>query len=365
MKKPLKPTVAFLTHDWSWGTEPLQPNGCAWYRCVLPSHELNKRGWSSTVGFPGFNSQRGFGLLIDGDRAVHGWNIVVFKLLMQKEVLQSIPIAQSRGQKIVVDVDDWFDGLAKSNMAHAATDPKNNPNSNREIYKEIILAADAVITSTPFLKDYYSKLRKNVFMVRNGIDLRRWKPRNLNTSKKIKIGWVGATHWRSNDLEQLSSFFGSYINLRKILFKHSGHVNHAPKASKLLNINEKLVKTSPLVPILDYPTSFKDIDVGIVPLNNIEFNYAKSFIKGLEYAAAGIPFVSSYSPEYKYLADNGIGRVAQTPNEWIYHLDELLDFSMRRDEVRENHLLLSNFSMDKRGEDWDATMRSILCTNNK
>ena len=360
MQKPRKPTIAFLTHDWAWGTDPLQPNGCAWYRCVLPSHELNKLGWSTTVGFPGFNTKRGFGLLIEGNKAVHGWDIVVFKLLMQKEVLESIKLAQSTGQKIVVDVDDWFDGLSKSNRAHAATDPKNNPNSNREIYKEIILSADAVITSTPFLKDYYSKLRKNVFLVRNGIDLNRWKRKQLNVTKRPRIGWVGATHWRSNDLEQLNSFFGSYISLRNLYFQHSGHIPNAPPAAELLGINEKFVKTLPLVPILGYPNLFKDIDVGIVPLNNVEFNHAKSFIKGLEYAAAGVPFVSSPSPEYEYLASEGIGRIARTTNEWVYHLDELLDASMRRDEMEEHYSILPKFSMEARGPEWSETFKFIL-----
>jgi len=362
MQKPKKPTIAFLTHDWAWGTEPLQPNGCAWYRCVLPSHELNRHGWNTTVGFPGFNSKRGFGLLIEGDRAVHGWDIIVFKLLMQKEVLQSIPIAQSIGQKIVVDVDDWFDGLSKSNKAHEATDPKNNPNSNREIYKKIILSADAVITSTPFLHDYYSKLRKNVFMVRNGIDLNRnrWPHKKINYTKKLRIGWVGATHWRSNDLEQLNSFFNSYLSLRNLLFQHSGHCEGAPKASELLGIDEKFMRLTSLAPILNYPSLFKLIDIGIIPLSNIEFNHAKSFIKGLEYAVAGVPFVSSYSPEYQYLADNGIGRIAHTTSDWVYHLDELLDNSMRSDEIEENYAKLSDFSMDARGGEWSKTFREIL-----
>ena len=361
MQKKYKPTIAFLTHDWAWGTDPLQPNGCAWYRCVLPSHELNKLGWNTTVGFPGFNFKRGFGLLIEGNRAVHGWDIVVFKLLMQKEVLQSIPIAQSLGQKIVIDVDDWFDGLSESNRAHAVTDPKNNPNSNREIYKQIILSADAVITSTPFLHDYYSNLRKNVFLVRNGIDLPRWKKRVAKqNSKKIKIGWVGATHWRSNDLEQLSSFFGSYVRLRNVLFHHSGNIPNAPQAHDLLGVPELLTRKQPLVPILQYPNLFKDIDIGIVPLNNIPFNHAKSYIKGLEYAAAGVPFVASYSPEYEYLSQHGIGRIARTPNEWVYHFDELMDATMRKDEIDTHYENLTNFSMGVTGKHWDETFKQIM-----
>jgi hypothetical protein len=359
MKKPQKPTIAFLTHDWAWGTDPLEPNGCAWYRCKLPSDELNKRGWFTAVGFPGFNNTQGFGMLVEGDKAVHGWDIIVLKLLMQREVLESIPKAQALGQKIIVDVDDWFDGLSEANRAFKATDPKENPDSNRELYAQIIMAADAVITSTPFLFEYYGKIRDNVFMVRNGIDTGRWTRKQPNTTRKTKIGWVGATHWRSNDLEQLNNFFGKYLETRDVLFHHSGHSETAPLAHELLKVDEKRASKTYMASILSYPEILKPIDVGIIPLNNIEFNHAKSFIKGLEYAAAGIPFISSYSPEYQYLADAGVGRIAKNAKEWTYHLDELLDFHKRRDEIQENYANLKPFSMDARGDDWDATMKFI------
>lgn len=361
VKKGKKPTIGYLTGDWAWGTEPLQPNGCAWYRCKLPSDELNKRGWFTAVGFPGFNQTRGFGMVVPGDKAVHGWDIIVFKLLMQKEVLECMPLAKKLGQKIVVDVDDWFDGLAKTNRAYDATDPEKNPNNNREIYAQIIMQADAVITSTPFLFDYYAAKRDNVFMVRNGIDIDRWTPRKSNMNHRLKVGWVGATPWRSQDLEQLSPFIGNYLLSRKMGFHHSGHTGgNAPLANEQLKIPPHICKTSPLVPILSYPQLFKHIDIGIIPLNNVPFNHAKSFIKGLEYAAAGVPFISSYSPEYKYLSDHGLGRVAYTQDEWVYHLDELRNPATRKDEIEENYEVLKDFTMEKRAEDWDATMRVIL-----
>lgn len=361
MKKPQKPTIAFLTHDWSWGTDPLQPNGCAWYRCKLPSDELNKRGWFSAVGFPGFNEARGFGLIVDNDKAVHGWDILVFKLLMQKEVLDAIPKARAMGQKIVVDVDDWFDGLAKSNRAHEATDPKKNPNANREIYAQIIMAADAVITSTPFLFDYYGQRRDNVFLVRNGIDLGRWKKRNIDHNKRTSIGWVGATHWRSNDLEQLSGFIGQFIEENNLRFHHSGHNTNAPHACDLFGISTKNARLQLMVPILSYPSLFREIDIGLIPLNNIPFNHAKSYIKGLEYAASGVPFVSSYSPEYEILTSGefAIGRMAKTEKEWKQHLTDLLDPAVRKNDSSANYKNLVHYSMDARGDDWDATMRFI------
>jgi len=360
MRKSSKPTIGFLTGDWSWGTNPLQPNGCAWYRCTLPINELTKYNWVCGIGFPGFTPEKGFGLIVDDNKILQGWDILVFKLLMQKQVLEYMPRAKELGQKIVVDVDDWFDGLSPTNRAFAATDPEKNPDNNREIYAQIIMQADAVITSTPFLYDHYSAIRKNVFLVRNGIDIDRWKPRKRRHSGgRLQVGWVGATPWRSRDLEELTPWFSKYLQTRRMHFHHSGHTNDAPFANDLLGVHKGVSHVMPIVPILQYPQLFAPIDIGIVPLSNVPFNHAKSFIKGLEYAASGIPFVASYSPEYQYLSELGIGRVAYNQQDWIYHLDELRVQSIRKDEIEHNREVLKNFTMEKRGEDWDTVMKYI------
>lgn len=357
-----KPTIGYLTTDWAWGTDPLQPNGCAWYRCVLPGSQLEKKGWVCGVGIPGFSENDGFGMITGSNRAVHGWDIIVFKLIMQREVLDKMDKAIDMGQKIIVDVDDFFDGLEPTNRAYEATDPQKNPDTNRDIYAEIIKKSFAVITSTQFLFDYYSKIHKNVFLVRNAIDANRYS----NISKyrrphhRTKIGWVGATPWRSGDLEILSGFIGEYIQKNNIRFHHSGHVGNSPAASSQLKIDPRSVFTSNLCPISDYPKLFEPIDIGIVPLRDVPFNHAKSFIKGLEYAAAGIPFIASDLPEYRFLFEAGIGRIASNQDEWIYHFDELLNKDIRKDESEINKELLSDFTIEKRADDWDATMKFIL-----
>lgn len=359
MPRNNKPTIGFLTGDWSWGTEPLQPNGCAWYRCTLPLNELTKYGWVCGIGFPGFTQEKGFGLIVQDNQILQGWDILVFKLLMQKQVLEYMPRAKELGQKVVVDVDDWFEGLHKTNRAYSATDPERNPENNREIYAQIIMEADAVITSTPFLYDYYSAKRKNVFLVRNAIDIDRWKPKPKRANHRVTVGWVGATPWRSRDLEELTPWFSKYFYTRRMNFHHSGHTNDAPYAHKLLGLEKGISRTLPLVPILQYPQLFEPIDIGIVPLSDVPFNHAKSYIKGLEYAAAGVPFISSYSPEYQYLADQGLGRVAHSEEDWIYHLDELRIPSIRKDEIAQNREVLKNFTMAKTGEDWNTVMKHI------
>ena len=360
MKKARRPTIAYLTGDWAWGTEPLQPNGCAWYRCTLPMHQLQKHNWITGIGFPGYSHEKGFGLILADGKIVHGWDIIVFKLLMQRTVLEGMDRAKELGQKIVVDVDDWFEGLEKSNRAYEVTSAENNPDNNREIYSQIIQKADAVITSTPFLFDYYAAKRKNVFLVRNGIDEGRWKPKRWGPQKKLRVGWVGATPWRSNDLEQLAPWFSDFIQQNNLFFHHSGHTPNAPLANELLGVPQVSTKILPLVPIMQYPKLFEPIDIGIVPLNNVKFNHAKSFIKGLEYAAASVPFISSYSPEYQFLADAGVGRVAHSADEWLAHMEELMYHKARVAEIKKNLANIKQFTMTERGLDWDATYRFIL-----
>jgi spore maturation protein CgeB len=116
----------------------------------------------------------------------------------------------------------------------------------------------------------------------------------------------------------------------------------------------------PLVPILDYPKIFTPIDIGIVPLSSIPFNNAKSFIKGLEYAGSGVPFISSPSPEYEYLASKGVGRIARSAEEWEYHIGELISPQMRKDEAMLNYEIVRDmFSMEVRGSDWNNVMERI------
>lgn len=360
----MKPTVSFLTYDWAMQVKPIEPNGCAWYRCHLPMKELEKHGWDVGMGFPGWNDDHGFGMLVPDKKAIHGWDIIVFKLIMLETVANKMEKARELGQKIVVDIDDWFEGLSETNLAYKTTDPEANPRNNREHYMKIIDSADAIITSTPFLYDFYKNTKgmKNVYMVRNGIDYSRWIPRKDHARGLPQFGWVGATPWRSNDLEQLVPFFGQFLEKNRLSFHHAGHIKNARYAKDQLQIPSSVkTTTEPMQPISRYPQLFRKIDVGIVPLNDVGFNHAKSGIKGLEYSAAGVPWIASYSPEYALLEEQGIGRVAKNEREWMGHMEELLDHRVRKEDVERNIENIKKYqSMEVRGDDWDTVMRQIL-----
>jgi hypothetical protein len=358
-----KPTIGFLTYDWSFGTKPIQPNGCAWYRCYLPMLELKKDQYQAGMGLPGYNDKHGFGILIPDNKAIHGWDIVVLKLIMLERVVEQVEKALEMGQKIVVDLDDHMEGLEKSNLAYTMTSPEKNSKNNREHYLKIIEKATALITSTPFLKDFYEKKHpgKPVFLVRNGIDVDRWKIRNDHSGYLPTFGWVGATPWRSGDLEILNPYFGEFIKEKKVRFHHSGSIINAPTVDNKIGIDQDLFSSEPMKPINLYPEMFRKIDIGIVPLTDVDFNHAKSFIKGLEYAAAGIPFIASNLPEYEYLSKMGVGRIASNQDEWLSHAEQLLSPKARKEErLRNRDIVSKEFSMKKRAKDWEEVFQQIL-----
>jgi hypothetical protein len=362
----MKKSVAFLTLDWAIGTNPLEPNGCAWYRCHLPMLELQKLGWETAMAPPEYHYKYGFGAYYSQEEIVYGWDIVVLKLIMMKSAADILENKDLFKQKVVVDIDDFYEGLTESNVAYHTTNPEKNENVNREHYWRIIEAADYLITSTQFLYDFYTKEKgfTNVFLVRNAIDIDRWNKRNDHARGLPTIGWVGATPWRSGDLETLSPWFGSFLEKNHLDFHHSGHIEakNIPTAMQQLGIlpSTKVTKQERL-PLSKYPQLFRKFDIGIVPLNDIPFNHAKSTIKGLEYASAGIPFVASWSPEYEALERDGVGRVAKNEKEWLHHLGELLDSKNRKEDIDKNYQTINEkHSMTARAENWNAVMQQIL-----
>ena len=360
--------VGFLTYDWAITPKVKEPNGCAWYRCELPRRELVKYGWDARIGSPQYFDNLGFGLSdMHVDAVSYGYEIVVFKLIMLKTVLNIMKNKERvNNQKIVVDIDDFYEGLTEHNLAWNNTDPEKHEDSNREHYLNIIDHADYLTVSTQFLYDYYTKKKgkKNVFLVRNGIDLDRWHKKSDHSRYLPTVGWVGATPWRSLDLEQMQPFFGKFMKDNRLPFHHAGHIDgHSVEPRLGLDPSTKFTH-EPRRIISEYPQMFKKIDVGIVPLNDIPFNHAKSTVKGLEYTAAGIPFIASYSPEYQLLADQGVGRVASSPEEWIEHLGYLLDPKHRKQEIEKNYEnLRALHTMETRGKEWNDVMNEILETS--
>lgn len=340
--------VAFITRDFNGRFPDLIPAGCAFYRCLLP---MTVAGTTARLGLPAWDSNKGFGVLNTETTGLFGFKTVVLKLIMDRWTPKQIELAQALGQRIIVDIDDFHEGLTPANKAFDATHPDKNKKSNREHYKKVIEAADTIVVSTPFLYDFYSKQRDNVHLIRNGVSLKQFTRRKQHSTKPV-IGWTGSTNFRNNDLEQLTAWLPAFLEKHDLMFHHAGHENNAPSFADISGINPNRVTTSPLVTMDRYADGMK-FDIGIVPLNDIPFNHAKSTIKGLEYMVAGIPFIASDLPEYRLLHEAGVGRVATTPEQWEGNMRELLTYRIRKQEAaRSYEVVAASYSIEARAQEW-------------
>jgi glycosyltransferase involved in cell wall biosynthesis len=164
--------------------------------------------------------------------------------------------------------------------------------------------------------------------------------------------------WRSGDIEMLAEWLPSFVKEHKVTVHHVGHIpNDAEHFGARAGL--KRVQTTPMQLIHNVPKSLHNFHVGLVPLTRNPFNEAKSYLKGLEYAASGIPFIATPTEEYRILARAGVGRLAETPDEWQDHARELLDPNVRRAEAESNLAIVrERFDISVRGEEWDTALRS-------
>lgn len=339
--------VAYLSGEWTQlPGEALIPGGCTYYRCYLPMHASR---FDAAMGRPAWTSQYGFGVSEGNGKATFGYNVIVLKQLMDRWLPHQIEVAQALGQKIIVDVDDFYHGLHPENSAYHKTDPAVNKVRNRDVYEQMIRNVDAVVVSTPELLNFYGEWNPNIRMVRNSVYPQQFTRRETQKTKPV-LGWVGALGYRSGDIETLREWLPDFLEEHDLLFHHSGHVPSQGDFAVQSGINPERLRTLPMQPMNRYPLLFT-FDIGLVPLNDILFNRAKSFIKGLEYTASGIPFVAQALPEYDLLAGDGIGLTAVTADDWRRQVESLLDYRTRKRNAASNFTQMERLHTIKQRED--------------
>ena len=263
-------------------------------------------------------------------------SVIYMQRWMLKGIPENIKIAKRNGQSIVNDLDDWYWGLHSRHMAKANIDPKLNAEENTTIYRDVLAASDLVVTSTPFLTEQAkNKLgASNVTMFENCVDFSAYKQRKHEEGNTI-IGWHGSTGHRSGDLDTLADVY-PHLNEDRFSFHHTGHTSRCPNFWDEVKVEQTRVTLYPMVS----PTQIGKMlhfDIGVAPLSDTPFNHAKSWIKPLEYAAAGIPFVMSKSPEYlRFKEKYGVGRIAKRYIDWVRHFESLSDPEIRSEEAQQN-----------------------------
>jgi glycosyltransferase involved in cell wall biosynthesis len=262
--------------------------------------------------------------VIDNPDMVTAGTVVTNRPLLPA-IADQIEAWKVEGRRVICDIDDAFDWL-----------PPNHGIAGRfttDHLHRAFKAADVVTCSTPALADLYG--------YGHGVVARNCVPASLIGTSRVGhgerqpwVGWVGSLAAHPDDLNECGDGPARALQATGAAFAFVGPTEDSGKLREALGWPEQgpAFVSLGMVSLRTLPRVLVELDAGIVPLAACRFSTAKSALKGLEYAACGVPGVASPSPEYRRMARQDGCLLANSPGEWFRHLHRLLDMPSYRAE---------------------------------
>ncbi len=213
---------------------------------------------------------------------------------------------------------------------------------------------DGLTTTNDLLQEKYlenmpPEAEEKVFILPNSIDFDLFKPFPKKDTGKIRIGWIASSsHFNeiwivSNVMSRIQEKYGD-----SVVFVQLGDVPE---------LQQKLPKMEwhPFTDLSVYPLKVAslNLDIGICPLMNDEFNSYKSQLKWSEYSAFSVPSVCSDLYPYHCVEDGKTGLLAKDENKFFEKLCLLIENKKLRDEIGKN-------AFDKNYQDFNLKTNAKL-----
>jgi len=360
--------VAFCTPDFANklpGQRSSGIGGAGYYRCQLPADMLNK--YSADIHaevFPGCWSHPQTGELypvlhpdrFNPDRLIcdeTGWDVIVLQRWMAEKDRQRILRARAHGQTILQDVDDHFWSIDKANRAYKDV---RREDWNADFYRANLAASDHITVSTPYLAEHLADLGVPLTVLPNMIDLEQWTRQPVKEHVQT-VGWCGHTGYRSGDLETLGNSMRYFLRDHPdITFLHGGHDPSSTPIWEMLRIPKNRVATRLACPITQWPRIWHGIDIAVLPLNDVDFNLAKSDIKRKEASAAGVPTICTKFGPYD---DDWPTWHATDPSTWREALEDFLRADLRQRWADRAYQRVQAEDANQRWTDWANLYRNL------
>jgi len=269
--------------------------------------------------------------------------------------------AQAAGVPVIYDLDDNDAVLPRHHGMYLQFE--RDRIAEREAW--LLHHADAVTTTTPYLAAILKEQGKRmdpVYVFPNCLDENdpKWNHVRERNTRRVRIGWAGgSSHLR--DLKCLDGVFPALYRQYgdKLLFFIGGfdtrgeiaYIEGDSLRSRPLEVHEtpwrdmvhilfgavpqsaqRIIET---LSIEQYGFIYSQMDIGVVPLEDHEFNRSKSELKLLEFGIYGVPLVVSAVLPY---TDPLVGTdvvdfvpPGASPDVWIEALTPLIEDPVYRD----------------------------------
>jgi len=307
---------------------PSDDGGCGWYRLKYPATILQTQGHDVVIDPPDMafyrHAETDQPISVDLDA-----DVAVVQRVTRRIAVDFVATLKAAGHRVIVDVDDDLDALHPNHPYRTVLDGDTRSADNLHAACEL---ADLVTVTTQPLADRYAPHGRYVILPNLvpsaylEVKARRRGP--------LRVGWTGRPISHLGDALVMGGKVGPVVADAGAQFCAWGQ--SAPRTFSEVGVPAGARVTVPHRPLRSgYPESLAELSVGLVPLQDSPFNRAKSWLKGIESAALGVPFVASPLPEYVKLHGLGVGLLAATPEEWVDHVGRLLASPGERAELAE------------------------------
>lgn len=309
---------------------------------------------------------------IEGERTAEGetW---VFDVHLDTDVLvvqrpttqgmyETARQARAQGIALVVELDDDFHRIHPQNTAGQTFDG-NDWNNPKWLLATTRLADAVTVSTSPLCK--YARDPAHAVVVPNYLPERVADVRNRISrlpGERCSIGWTGTVQTHPTDLQRTGRALATpeLIDHPFVIIGDEQGIERATGRAP-----------SAVVPWTDTVPEYweairRHIDIGIVPLDPSSFNKAKSWLKGLEFASLGIPFIASPLNEYRTLLamldPTGQYRLlAASGGQWRARLSQLVnDAGYRRDVSGDFVENSRQFALEQHVDEWVAAWQLAL-----
>lgn len=326
--------------------------GCGYYRCVKIAEQLKPEHKVTVWGTEWYDKFEEMG---KNEEMFYTWisrefDLVWMHFIDNPRVFAWLKVAlQREGKKLVMDIDDNFLDVEKTNPAYKVI--KKGQGKRAEL-ATILASCDALTVSTLPLKirlQEHIKAVHNIdipiFVIPNYNDVKDWNFEPVEKPEGLVIGYMGGTS-HHGDLDMvLPSIKEVMEKYDHVGFQLIGQLNHE-QAKKIFKgwsqkLRKRVLLLQPSSTFLDFPwwMSQQPWDIGIAPLETNEFNKCKSHIKWMEYSMYEIPTVASnvypYSKDIlgkKTIEDWVTGMLCED-NEWVDKLSTLIEQPELREKL--------------------------------
>lgn len=286
-------------------------------------------------------------------------DVFVFQSRLENDAGEVAEWLAESGKTVVVELDDWWwDTPVNAPARHAL---KTVEGISLGALERQVRAATLVTVSTPMLAEMVSKWNDQVHVLPNYLHAPDWesvRPSYEKDRDRVRIGWMGKLRYRGRDLDVLRGIIGPWLERHpECAFAQVG--DEGTDVLDLLGIPEgqRLQYQGQIFPKHAVSTSM--IDIGLVPLEKTVFNECKSHLKGMEYAACGIPCIATPTGPYReWIEEGSNGYLAAKPKDWFAALDAALE--TWREMGRNARDKVQGHMIEDRWSEWLKPYESIL-----